>query len=83
MHKEVKDVGDICDNIITKINNTKEIAEALKELVKNIGQNTGQSDIPAKSLAMRKPLASLFILNSNFDDLLKDFEKIYDNFKKI
>lgn len=83
MHKEVKEVIDVCDIIITKIKDTTEIAEALKEVVKEIEQNTEQADVPNKSLAMRKPLSSLFILNSNFDDLLKDFEKIYDNFKKI
>ena len=83
MHKEVKDIGDICGNMISKTKDVNDIAEALKELVKNIAQDTEQADIPAKSLVMRKPLAALFILNSNFDDLLKDFEKIYDDFKRI
>lgn len=83
MYKEVKDIKNVCDNIISKAGNAREIADALKELIKNIEENTEQAEIPAKSLSMRKPLASLFILNSDFDDLLKDFERIYDNLKKI
>jgi len=83
MHKEVTDIVNVCSTITSKTQSVNEIAKALQELAKDIEQNTGQMDIPAKSLAMRKPLASLFILNSNLDDLIKNFEKTYDDLKKI
>lgn len=83
MQKEVTDIVNICNTIISKTQSVNEIAEALQELAKDIQQNTGQADIPQKSLSMRKPLAALFILNSNYDDLIKNFEKIYDDLKKI
>ena len=83
MHKEVTDIVNVCNTITSKTKSINEIAEALQELVKEIEQNTQQVDIPSKSLAMRKPLASLFILNSNLDDLIKNFEKTYDDLKKI
>lgn len=83
MQKEVTDIVNICNTIISKTQSVNEIAEALKELAKDIQENTGQADIPLKSLSMRKPLAALFIMNSNFDDLIKNFEKIYDDLKKI
>jgi len=83
MHKEVTDIVNVCNTITSKTKSINEIAEALQELAKEIEQNTQQVDIPSKSLAMRKPLASLFILNSNLDDLIKNFEKTYDDLKKI
>ena len=83
MHKEVTDIVNVCNTITSKTKSINEIAKALQELTKEIEQNTQQVDIPSKSLAMRKPLASLFILNSNLDDLVKNFEKTYDDLKKI
>ncbi len=83
MQKEVTDIIEICNTIVTKTESVNEIAEALKELARDIQQNTVQADIPLKTLAMRKPLAALFILNSDFDDLIKNFERIYDDLKKI
>jgi len=83
MHKEVTDIANVCDVIISKTQKINEISGALKELVKDIEYKTEQVDVPAKSLAMRKPLASLFILNSNLDDIIKNFEKIYDDLNKI
>jgi len=83
MHKEVTDIANVCDVIISKTQKINEISGALKELVKDIEYKTEQVDVPAKSLAMRKPLASLFILNSNLDDIIKIFEKIYDDLNKI
>ncbi|MDD3520343.1 MAG: hypothetical protein PHU65_03790 [Actinomycetota bacterium] len=83
MHKEVKEITDVCSSIIIKTQSIKEIAKEVQEQTKNIEENAQQADRPSKSLAMRKPLASLFILNSNFDDLIKNLEKIYDDLKKI
>ena len=83
MHKEVTDIINVCNTIASNTQKINEVSEALKELVNDIEQKTEQVDVPTKSLAMRKPLAALFILNSNLDDVLKNFEKIYDDINKI
>jgi len=83
MHKEVTDIINVCNTIASNTQKINEVSEALKELVNDIEQKTEQVDVPTKSLAMRKPLAALFILNSNLDDILKNFEKIYDDINKI
>lgn len=82
MQKEVTDIINVCDQLIAKSATFKEIAEAIKDIIKEIQSETSQADAPAKSLALRKPLANLFILNSDLDDDMKSFEKIYDDLKK-
>ncbi|MCL5073613.1 MAG: hypothetical protein M1308_22370 [Actinobacteria bacterium] len=83
MMKEVADIINICDLISSKSDTIKEISEAIKDTIKKIQTDTDQIQVPAKSLALRKPLANLFISNSNLDDNIKEFEKIYDDLKKI
>lgn len=82
MQKEVTDIINVCDQVIAKSATFKEIAEAIKDIIKEIQSKTSQADAPGKSLALRKPLANLFILNSDLDDDMKSFEKIYDDLKK-
>ncbi|MCL4378535.1 MAG: hypothetical protein M1475_08805 [Actinobacteria bacterium] len=83
MQKEVHDILNVCEQLIAKSNTIEEISKAIKEIIKEIQAKTSQVDIPQKSLALRKPLANLFILNSNMDDCIKSFEKSYDDLKKI
>ena len=83
MLKEVADIINICDLVNTKSNTLKEISEAIKDVIKKIQSDANQIEAPSKSLALRKPLANLFISNSNLDDNIKEFEKIYDELKKI
>ncbi len=83
MLKEVTDIINICDSVVAKSNTLKEISDAIKEVIKEIQVNTDQLETPAKSLVLRKPLANLFISNSNLDDNIKEFERIYDDLKKI
>ncbi|MCE5329725.1 hypothetical protein LLG07_05280 [bacterium] len=83
MLKEVTDIINICDLVIAKSNTLKEISDSIKDVIKKIQTDANQLEAPAKSLALRKPLANLFISNSNLDDNIKEFEKIYDDLKKI
>jgi hypothetical protein len=83
MQKEVEEIVCVCEQVIDKSRTFKEIAEAIRDIIKQVQSETTQIDAPGKSLALRKPLANLFILNSNMDDNIKAFEKIYDELKKI
>lgn len=83
MQKEVTDIINICDLVIAKSNTLKEISDAIKYIIREIQAGTDQIEAPIKSLSLRKSLASLFISNSNLDDNIKEFEKIYDGLKKI
>ena len=83
MQKEVNDILSVSEQLIAKSHTIEEISKAIKEIVKEIQAKTSQVDVPQKSLALRKPLANLFILNSNMDDNIKVFEKIHDDLKKI
>lgn len=83
MQKEADEILSVCGQVIDKTKTFKEIAEAVKEIIKEVQSETTQIDAPGKSLALRKPLANLFILNSNMDDNIKAFEKIYEELKKI
>ena len=83
MHKEINDIINTCNGIDTKMQTANELIGAIKEQASTIQQNTDQANISEKTLLLRKPLASLFILNSNLDDLIVDFEKLYDELKKI
>jgi len=83
MQKEVEEIVCVCEQVIDKSETFKEIAGAVRDIIKQVQSETTQIDAPGKSLALRKPLANLFILNSNMDDNIKAFEKIYDELKKI
>jgi len=83
MHKEVNDIVNVCDSILEKTQKINEISSEISKLARELEQNTEQADVPSKSLAMRKPLAALFILNSNLQDNIETFEKIYDELKRI
>jgi len=83
MLKEVEDIENVCEQVIEKSKAFKEIAESVKDKIKELKLETTQIDAPAKSLALRKPLANLFILNSDMDDSIKTFEKIYEDLKNL
>jgi len=83
MQKEVNDITNVCDSIRAKANDAKQIVEEIKKTIHDIKSKTNQEDSVEKSLAMRKELASLFILNSNFEDNLKALNKIKNSFGSI
>lgn len=83
MQKEVNDITNVCDSIRSKANDAKLIVEEIKKTVNVIKNSTNQEESVEKSLAMRKELASLFILNSNFEDNLKALNKIKNSFNGI
>ena len=83
MQQEVNDITNVCDSIRSKANDAKLIVEEIKKTVNVIKNSTNQEESVEKSLAMRKELASLFILNSNFEDNLKALNKIKNSFNGI
>ena len=83
MQKEVNDITNVCDSIRSKSNDAKQIVEEIKKIINNILSRTSQEDSVEKSLALRKELAGLFILNSNFEDNLKALNRIKNSFSSI
>jgi hypothetical protein len=83
MQKEVNDISNVSDSIGSKANDTRQIVEEIKKIVHGIKGKASQEDSVEKSLALRKELASLFILNSNFEDNLKALNKIKNSFNSI
>ncbi|MCL4377553.1 MAG: hypothetical protein M1409_04090 [Actinobacteria bacterium] len=83
MHKEVTDIAKVCDSIIKRLDEVKKIADKIKKLTADVESKTDQMDAVNKSLAMRKDIANLYILNSNIEDNLKTLEKIYKSLSKI
>ena len=83
MQKEVNDITNVCDSIRSKSNDAKQIVEEIKKIVNSILSRTSQEDSVEKSLALRKELAGLFILNSNFEDNIKALDRIKNSFSSI
>ena len=83
MQKEVNDITNVCDSIRSKSNDAKQIVEEIKKIINNILSRTSQEDSVEKSLALRKELAGLFILNSNFEDNIKALDRIKNSFSSI
>jgi len=83
MFKEIKDVKKICEAIIMKLDNIKNSAIQLENLVDKIKSETSQEEAAEITLSIRKELANLFILNSNMEDNLKILQKIYKSLEKI
>ena len=83
MKKEVSDITNICDSIISKSKDMIEVAEKTKIIVYNLNMKTSQADMVEKTLAVRRDLTSLFILNSNFEDNFKAFSKLKSSLENI
>jgi hypothetical protein len=83
MFKEIKDVKKICESIINKLDNIRNSAVQLENLVDKVKSETSQEKAAEITLSIRKELANLFILNSNVEDNLKILQKIYKSLEKI
>lgn len=87
MFKEIKDVKGVCGNIISKMGDIKDVCTKMNSIMDDIEAKAGQEEAVNVTLAIRKQLAKLFILNSNVEDNLDTLRKVFDsleeNFLKI
>ena len=83
MFKEIKDVRGVCENIKTRSDKLEELAGKLSDLMDKIEERAHQKDSLNISLAIRKELSSLFILNSKIEDDLLMLKKVFDSLSEI
>ena len=83
MFKEIKDVKGVCENIKTRSDEMEELAGKLSDLMDKIKERADQKDSLNISLAIRKELSSLFILNSKIEDDLMVLKKVFDSLSEI
>ncbi len=83
MFKEIKDVKDVCESIKTRSDEIEELAGKLSDLMDKIKERADQVDSLNVSLAIRKELSSLFILNSKIEDDLMVLKKTFESLSDI
>ncbi len=83
MFKEINDVKGVCENIVERSENIKNLSTELKSIMDEIKSKTNQEEAVKMTLAIKKELVNLFILNSNMEDSLKALRKIFDSLKKL
>jgi len=83
MFKEIEDLKGSCENIIKKSCNIRDLAKEMVGLISEIKSKTSEEDAVEMTLAVRKELANIFILNSNIEDSYKTLQKIFNSIKKL
>lgn len=83
MFKEINDIKCICETLIEKSEKIKKTADEVLKLLDLIKAKASQEEALNKSLAMRKELSGLFILNSNLDNILQTQQKIFESLKSL
>ena len=83
MFKEINDIKCICETLIEKSEKIKNTADEVIKLLDIIRTKAKQEEALNKSLAMRKELSGLFILNSNLDGILQSEQQIFESLKNI
>lgn len=83
MFKEIEDIKNACGNIIDKAGRIKNTAGEINKLIDKIKSETSQENSVEITLAMRKELANMFILNSDIEDNFKNLNTILNSIKKI
>ena len=83
MFKEINDVKGICENIVERSKNINSLSTELKSIMDEIKSKTSQKEALKMTLAIKKELVNLLILNSNMEDSLKELKKIFDSLKKL
>ena len=83
MFKEINDVKGVCENIVERSENIKNLSTELKSIMDDIKSKTRQKEALKMTLAIKKELVNLLILNSNMEDSLKELKKIFDSLKKL
>ena len=83
MFKEIEDLRGTCENIVKKSDDIKNLAKDIVNLIDEIKASINQEDAVEMTLAVRKELANIFILNSNIEDNFKILQKIYNSIKNL
>jgi len=81
MFKEISDIKKVCETINSKSEKIKDLATGLDKLMEEIKSKTSQEKVVSVTLAIRKELTNLFILNSNIEDNLNAMQKISNSIK--
>jgi len=81
MFKEISDIKKVCETINSKSEKIKDLATGLDKLMEEIKSKTSQEKVVNVTLAIRKELTNLFILNSNIEDNLNAMQKISNSIK--
>ncbi len=81
MFKEISDIKKVCETINSKSERIKDLATNLDKLMEEIKSKAGQEEAANVTLAIRKELSNLFILNSNMGDNLNVMQKISTSMK--
>lgn len=82
MFKEISDIKKVCETINSKSEKIKDLATELDKLMEEIKSKTSQEEAVNITLAIRKELTNLFILNSNIEDNLNAMQKISNSMKE-
>ncbi|MBA7508353.1 hypothetical protein ES705_00279 [subsurface metagenome] len=83
MFKEINDVKEVCKTMISRSDKIKNLATELESLMDEVKSKTSQEEAVNITLAIRKELTNLFILNSNIEDNFNTLKKIFDSLKEI
>ena len=81
MFKEISDIKKVCETINSKSEKIKDLATELDKLMEEIKSKTSQEEAVNITLAIRKELTNLFILNSNIEDNFNAMQKISNSMK--
>jgi hypothetical protein len=82
MFKEIDDVKGVCKNIVSKLDEIKSLCIKMDSIMEEIESKAGQEEAVNVTLAIRKELANLFILNSNMEDSFDTLRKVFDSLKE-
>ena len=81
MFKEISDIKKVCNDINSESDKIKNLATQLDNLMEEIKSKASQEEAVGVTLAIRKELTNLFILNSNITDNFNTMQKIFDSTK--
>ena len=82
MFKEINDVKGVCKNIVSRLDEIKGLCVKMDSIMEEIESKAGQEEAVNVTLAIRKELANLFILNSNMEDSFDTLRKVFDSLKE-
>ena len=81
MFKEIGDIKKVCKTINSESDKIKNLATQLDSLMEEIKSKASQEEAVGVTLAIRKELTNLFILNSNIEDNFNTMQKIFNSTK--
>ncbi len=83
MFKEITDVNTVCENMKARSDEIKDLGTKLCDLMDKVKQRADQEDSLNITLAIRKELSSLFILNYKIEDDLMALKKTFNSLSEI